>query len=112
MFLFRQAKQEWRTGVTGCVVFFPVIAAKESVPGMVRAGRGLVEVPRQLAQCFRLPLGLVEMIFSPLPEVDFMEGLRDTGKGVIAPFKFCMATLEMPYEVYSGLSDAATGVVE
>jgi len=88
------------------------IAANESISGMARAGRGLIEVPRQLAQCFRLPLGLAELLFSPLPDVDFKQGLKDTGKGVIAPFKLCIATLEMPYEVYSGLDAAATGVVK
>jgi hypothetical protein len=85
--------------------------AKGSLPGLVRAGKGVVEVPKQVAQCFRLPLGLVEMVFSPLPGVDFMDGLKDTGKGVVAPFKLCIATLELPYEVFGGLGDAATGLV-
>lgn len=80
--------------------------AKQTTPGLVRAGRGIAEVPRQAAQCFRLPLGLVEMLFSPLPDVTFMEGLRDTGKGLVAPFKLCIATLEMPYEVVGGIGDA------
>jgi len=82
--------------------------AKQTTPGLVRAGRGIAEVPLQAAQCFRLPLGLVEMLLSPLPEVDFKEGLRDTGKGLLAPFKFCIATFEMPYKVFDGLGDALT----
>lgn len=88
------------------------VVAKDGVPGLVRAGKGIAEVPWQAAQCFRLPLGLVEMLFSPLPEVAFMDGLRDTGKGLVAPFKLCVATLEMPYEVCAGLADAVTGVAK
>ena len=29
-------------------------AAKSGAPGLVRAGKGIAEVPRQAAQCFRL----------------------------------------------------------
>ena len=87
------------------------VVAKEGVPGLVRAGKGLAEIPWQAAQCLRLPLGLAEMVFSPLPGVDFFDGLEDTGKGLVAPFKLCMATLEMPYEVFGGLGQAVTGVV-
>jgi len=79
---------------------------KSSTPGLIRAGKGVVEIPRQAARCLLLPLGLTEMLFAPLPEVEFMQGLRDTGKGLVAPFKLCMATLEMPYEVVGGLGDA------
>lgn len=79
---------------------------KSSTPGLLRAGKGVVEIPRQAARCLLLPLGLTEMLFAPLPEVEFMQGLRDTGKGLVAPFKLCMATLEMPYEVVGGIGDA------
>ncbi len=85
------------------------VAARGCVPGLVRAGKGIAEIPWQAGQCLRLPLGLVEMVFSPLPGVTFSEGLKDTGKGVVAPFKLCMATLEMPREVFCGLGDAVTG---
>ena len=86
--------------------------AKGSLPGLVRAGKGIVEIPCQVAQCLRLPLGIVQMIFSPLPGVGFMEGLENTGKGVVAPFKLCMATLELPSEVFGGLGDSVTGLVK
>jgi hypothetical protein len=86
-------------------------AVKGSTPGLMRAGRGLAEVPRQAAQCFRLPLGLTQMLFSPFPEVTFSEGLRNTGRGVVAPFRFCIAVLEMPYEVVGGLGDAVSGAL-
>ena len=88
------------------------VAAKGSLPGLVRAGKGLVEIPRQVAQCLRLPLGLVEMVFSPLPEVEFYDGLKNTGKGLVAPFKLCVATLELPSEVFGGLGDAVTGLAD
>ncbi len=88
------------------------VMAKEGVPGLVRAGRGIVEVPWQAAQCFRLPLGLVEMLFAPLPGVEFSDGLVDTGKGVVAPFKLCIAALELPYEVFGGVGDAAGSLVK
>ncbi len=84
-----------------------VAAVKKSAPGLSRAGKGIVEVPRQCAQCLRLPLGLTQMVFSPLPEVTFKEGLKNTGRGLVAPFKLCIAVLEMPYEVVCGLGDAA-----
>jgi len=86
--------------------------AKGSAPGLVRAGKGIVEVPKQVAQCLRLPLGVVEMVFSPLPGVGFMDGLKDAGKGIVAPFKLCIAALEMPVEVLGGLGDAVTGLVD
>lgn len=86
-----------------------VAVAKESVPGLTRAGRGITEVPRQVAHCLRLPLGLTQMLFSPLPGVTFGEGLSNTGRGLVAPFKLCIAVLEMPYEVTCGLGDAANG---
>lgn len=86
-----------------------VAAAQGQVlPGLKRAGRSIVEIPRQLGQCLRLPLGLVEVVLSPLPEVEFREGLRDLGAGVVAPFKLCMAVFEMPYEVFCGIGDAIT----
>ena len=88
------------------------VAAKEGVPGLVRAGKGIAEVPWQAAQCFRLPMGLVEMIFSPLPEVEFYEGLKNTGKGLVAPFKLGLAVLEMPYEVCGGVGDAAGSLIK
>lgn len=86
--------------------------AKGSLPGLLRAGKGIVEVPWQAGQCLRLPLGLVELVFSPLPGVGFMDGLEDTGKGLLAPFKFGLAVFELPVEVVGGLGDAVTGLVE
>ncbi|MDD4103090.1 MAG: hypothetical protein PHU80_10740 [Kiritimatiellae bacterium] len=82
-------------------------AVKEAAPGLTRAGKGIAEVPRQTAQCLRLPLGLVQMVFSPLPEVTFKDGLKNTGKGLVAPFKLCIAILEMPYEVVCGIGEAS-----
>ena len=79
---------------------------KKGSPGVVRAGKGIAEIPWQAAQCLRLPLGLVQMVFSPLPEVTFYDGLKNTGKGLVAPFNLCIAALEMPYEVFGGLGDA------
>jgi hypothetical protein len=88
------------------------VMAKGSVPGLVRAGKGLAEVPWQAGQCLRLPLGIVEMFFSPLPGVNFSDGLENTGAGVVAPFKLCKATLEMPREVFCGLGDAVIGLAD
>lgn len=85
--------------------------AREGAPGIVRAGKGIAEVPKQAAGCFRLPLGLMQMLLSPFPEVDFMDGLKNTGKGLVAPFKLCIAVLEMPGEIVGGIGDA-TGVLD
>ncbi len=83
------------------------VAVKESAPGLTRAGKGIADVPRQTAQCLRLPLGLVQMVFCPLPEVTFKDGLKNTGRGIVAPFKLCIAVLEMPYEIICGIGEAA-----
>jgi hypothetical protein len=85
-----------------------VAAEKQFLPGLKRAGKSIVEIPRQLGQCLRLPLGLVEVVACPLPDVTFKEGVKDLGVGILAPFKFCMAVCEMPYEVYCGLGDVIT----
>lgn len=84
------------------------VAQKQFLPGLKRAGKSIVEIPWQLGQCLRLPLGVVEVVASPLPEVEFKEGLKDLGAGVVAPFKLCIAIFEMPYEVFCGLGDAVT----
>jgi len=86
-------------------------AARQCAPGLVRAGKGIVEVPLQVAQCLRLPLGLVETVFSPLPGVGLADGLKDTGAGLVAPFKLCIAVLKMPYEVFCGVGDALVAPV-
>lgn len=83
-------------------------AQKQLFPGLKRAGNSIVEIPRQLGQCFRLPLGLFEVLLSPLPDIEFKEGVGDLGSGIVAPFKFCIAVCEMPYEVYRGLSDVVS----
>lgn len=86
--------------------------AKGSTPGLMRAAKGVVEVPRQVAQCLRLPLGLVETVLSPFPGIELRDGLKNTGKGLIAPFKLCVATLELPCEVVGGLGDSARGLAD
>ena len=73
-----------------------VAAAKKAAPGVKRAGKGLAEVPRECAQCLRLPLGLVQMVFSPLPEVTFKDGLKNTGKGLVAPFSYASPCWKCP----------------
>ncbi len=88
------------------------VAAKGSLPGLVRAGKGVAEIPWQAGQCLRLPLGLVEVLLSPLPGIAFSDGLENTGRGVVAPFKLCVAVLEMPVEVFGGLGDAVAGLAE
>ena len=97
----------WSPGATDPGTAIQAAAlVKQSAPGLVRAGKGLAEVPLQAANCLRLPLGLMELLFSPLPEVALKDGLSNTGKGLVAPFKLCIATLEMPYEVVCGIGDA------
>lgn len=99
----------WRTYAGAWVIPDPTVQAahivQERTQGLVRAGKGLTEVPWQLGQCLRLPLGFAEVLFSPLPGVEFKEGLEDLGVGVLAPFKFGVAVFEMPREVYCGLAD-------
>ena len=85
------------------------VLARDSMPGLVRAGKGIAAVPWHVGQCLRLPLGLVELVLSPLPGVTFAEGLENTGRGLVAPFRLCVAVLEMPVEVLGGVGDALRG---
>ena len=80
--------------------------AKEGSSGIVRAGKGIAEVPLQVGECLRLPMGIVEMVLSPLPGITFKSGLEDTGQGILAPFRLCRAILKMPVEVVGGLGEA------
>jgi len=81
-------------------------AAKDGASGIVRAGKGVAEVPLQVGECLRLPLGILEMVLSPLPGITFKSGLEDTGQGILAPFRLCRAILKMPVEVVGGLGEA------
>jgi hypothetical protein len=86
--------------------------AKGSAPGLLRAAKGIVEVPKQAGQCLLLPLGLVETLLSPFPGVELGEGLKHAGKGLVAPFKLCVAALEMPCEIVGGIGDSVGGLAE
>jgi hypothetical protein len=86
--------------------------AKGSLPGLVRSLKGIYDVPCQAVQCLKLPLGLSEMVLSPFPGIGFMEGVDDTVKGVVAPFKFCKAVIDLPGEFFGGLGDAITGLAD
>jgi hypothetical protein len=88
------------------------VMAKGCLPGLARAAKGLYEVPCQAVQCLRFPLGLTEVVLSPFPGIGFMEGIDDTVKGVVAPFKFCKAVIELPSEFFGGLGDAVTGLAD
>jgi hypothetical protein len=66
----------------------------------------VTDVPRTAVNVLRLPLGLVECVFSPLPEVEFMSGLRHIGQGIVAPFKFVEAVVSLPFDAVK----AATGI--
>ena len=83
-----------------------VEAAKKGSSGIVRAGKGIAEVPYQVGECIRLPMGIVEMVLSPLPGITFKDGLEDTGQGILAPFRLCRAILKMPVEVVGGFGEA------
>jgi hypothetical protein len=58
----------------------------------------------------RLPLGVVEVAFSPLPGLTLFSGLRNIGKGLVAPFKLVESVLVLPYNVLDGCSRAAMGL--
>jgi hypothetical protein len=84
-----------------------VTAALPAVRETLTFAQEVAAVPMAAAAVLCLPLGAVECVLSPLPEITFMSGLRHIGRGVVAPFKFVEAVVTLPYDTVK----AATGVV-
>ena len=90
----------------------PVTAATilPAVPTAVKVVKDVAAIPMDVADVLRLPLGITEMVLAPLPGINFTSGLKDTGQGVIAPFKLVGDVLKLPYNLVGGLSDVSQKV--
>lgn len=86
-------------------------AASTAVDAAPIAGKMLKDVsaiPISLGNIARLPLGIVEIVGSPLPGVTLLDGLTNIGKGLIAPFELVYNTLALPGRMASSVADLAT----
>ena len=61
-------------------------------------------MPFVAADLVHLPLGLVETLLSPLPGLTVVNGLENTGIGLVAPFKVLTALLKLPFNILGNLS--------
>lgn len=88
-------------------------AAAEAAP-VVKESVGLLtevaEIPKDTAEILCLPWGVTECVFSPLPGVSFMSGLRHVGTGIVAPFKLVGDVLTLPYDAATAVSRSAGSV--
>lgn len=84
-------------------------AARPAVSKTLDLAHGIADVPREAVQILCLPWGVVECVFSPLPEVSFMSGLRHMGRGLLAPFRFAEAVVMVPVKAIAAV-DAISGV--
>ena len=83
------------------------MATKGSIPGVGETMTFVQEVaavPKHAGEILYLPLGVVECVFCPLPEVEFKSGLGHIGTGLLAPFRLVEAVVTLPY-------DAVTAVI-
>ena len=85
-------------------------AASTAVKAAPIAGKMLKDVsaiPISLGNMFRLPLGVVEVVASPLPGVTILDGLTNIGKGLKAPFDLVINTLALPGRITGSIADLA-----
>ena len=64
--------------------------------GAQYGGRKLVEMGVNILEIFYLPLGLIKTTLG-MPFGYFGSGVRDIGKGIIAPGKLVLNTLALPF---------------
>ena len=76
-----------------------VAAAAEAAPAAVEVATDVSRVPFAAAELLYLPMGTGEIVLSPLPGVQFVQGVEHLGKGLIAPFKVGIALLRLPFNV-------------
>jgi hypothetical protein len=79
--------------------------AKEAYPYVLQGGYnflgGMGDLFVDTAGIFLLPLGLLETTFLG-PFGFFTDGLRNMGKGIIAPFKMTWSTVMLPVRIFTG----------
>jgi len=83
-------------------------AASNAVKAAPIAGQMLKDVsaiPISLANIARLPMGVLEVVASPLPGVTIIDGLANIGKGIKAPFDLLVNTLALPGRMAGSAAD-------
>ena len=88
--------------------------AAQAVPVVKEGASFLKEVaaiPIAAGEILCLPWGVVECVFSPLPNVSFRSGLGHIGTGIVAPFKLVTAVVALPYHAVVAIGNACDKVV-
>lgn len=79
--------------------------AKAMIPYVIKGGTnffgGMADVFVDMAGIFLLPVGLIESTFLA-PFGFFTDGMRNMGKGIIAPFKMTWSTVILPVRIFTG----------
>jgi len=86
-----------------------MIAATPAVKETTGLAKDVAAIPLDVIDVLRLPLGLVQVVACPLPEISAADGVRNIGKGLVAPFFLVFDILKLPYETVNhvgGLADA------
>lgn len=76
-----------------------VSAAMPAVTPGLKLVKDVAAVPLTALDAVRLPLGLVEVVMSPLPGLTLRSGFHNMGVGLAAPVKLVGATLNVPASV-------------
>lgn len=88
--------------------------AAQALP-VVKEGASFVKevaaIPIAAGEILCLPWGVVECVFSPLPNVSFRSGLGHIGTGIVAPFKLVEAVVSLPYHAVVAVGNACDKVV-
>ena len=86
-------------------------ASVHAIPASLKLARDIAEVPLAVGKILQFPLGLLELIFSPLPDLTVKRGLSHMAKGIVGPFDFARAVLRLPMSTVQALDHAVRGPV-
>ena len=84
-------------------------ASVHAVPAAIQLARDVASVPAAVGKTLRLPLGLLEVLFSPLPELSAKRGLSHVAAGLVGPFDFARAILRLPLSAVNAVDHAVRG---
>jgi hypothetical protein len=97
----------------------PAVQARAVAPAVTAATaaqalpvvKEVAAIPIAAGEILCLPWGVVECVFSPLPNVSFRSGLGHIGTGIVAPFKLVEAVVSLPYHAVVAVGNACDKVV-
>ena len=84
-------------------------ASAHAIPASLRLARNIAELPLALGKTLQFPLGLLELMFSPLPDFTAKRALSHMAKGLVGPFDFARAVLRLPMSTVEALDYAVRG---